>query len=106
VHTLEQVGTDANAEMLRNSLQDAGVDLQHLRQVDGSSGSAIILLQPSGEPLPLWHISSRPADIKVGDFGLFAPTKNKAREEFCTAGIIIVGFAQGVKGGHQMLCGE
>lgn len=52
-----QVGEDANAELLRSSLQDAGVDLQHLRTVKGPSGSAVILLQPSGALTPrlLFH---------------------------------------------------
>ena len=34
--------------MLKDALQKAGVDLQYLREVDGPSGSAVILLQPSG----------------------------------------------------------
>ena len=43
-----QVGDDANAELLKTALEDASVDLSHLEVVKGSSGSAIILLQPSG----------------------------------------------------------
>lgn len=43
-----QVGTDANAVMLRAALHDSGVSLDHLRTVDGPTGTAVILLQPSG----------------------------------------------------------
>ncbi|GAX74133.1 hypothetical protein CEUSTIGMA_g1582.t1 [Chlamydomonas eustigma] len=44
-----QVGQDANATMLRESLAACGTDLTHLREVDGPSGTALILLQQSGE---------------------------------------------------------
>lgn len=43
-----QVGEDVNAELLKSSLSEAGVKLDHLREVDGPSGTAIILVQPSG----------------------------------------------------------
>lgn len=43
-----QVGRDAYAGMLRSALADNGVDTSLLYTVDGSSGTAIILLQPSG----------------------------------------------------------
>ncbi|KAK9791827.1 hypothetical protein WJX73_002988 [Symbiochloris irregularis] len=46
---LGQVGTDVNADLLRSSLEEASVDVSHLRAVEGPTGSAIILLQPSGE---------------------------------------------------------
>jgi len=46
---LGQVGTDANAQLLRASLAAAGVDLGHLREVPGASGTALIFLQPGGE---------------------------------------------------------
>ncbi|KAK9812771.1 hypothetical protein WJX72_003419 [[Myrmecia] bisecta] len=46
---LGQVGQDAHAGLLRNALEDSGVDISCLRAVDGPSGSAVILLQPSGE---------------------------------------------------------
>ena len=55
-----QVGEDANAELLKTSLDDAGVDLTHLRTVKGPSGSAVILLQPSGKiscySQAFWHL--------------------------------------------------
>lgn len=44
-----QVGDDANAEMLRRSLEDSHVNTAHLRAVNGPSGTAVVLLQPSGE---------------------------------------------------------
>ncbi|KAJ9527636.1 hypothetical protein QJQ45_025914, partial [Haematococcus lacustris] len=44
-----QVGCDANGVMLREALKSAGVDTTFLRQVPGSSGTALILLQQSGE---------------------------------------------------------
>lgn len=47
-----QVGQDSNAEFLQQALTDAGVDLTHLRSVEGPSGTAVILLQPSG--MPIW----------------------------------------------------
>ena len=43
------MGTDVNADLLRNSLQEANVDVTHLRSVGGPTGSAIILVQPSGD---------------------------------------------------------
>lgn len=43
-----QVGTDANANLLRDFLQHSGVKLDYLREIEGPTGSAIILLQPSG----------------------------------------------------------
>ncbi|KAJ9525864.1 hypothetical protein QJQ45_009279 [Haematococcus lacustris] len=43
------VGCDANGVMLREALKSAGVDTTFLRQVPGSSGTALILLQQSGE---------------------------------------------------------
>ncbi|CAL5227637.1 g10642 [Coccomyxa viridis] len=48
-YMLGQVGSDANAELLKSSLSEAGVKLDHLREVDGPSGTAVILVQPSGE---------------------------------------------------------
>jgi len=44
-----QVGQDANASMLKESLSGCGVNLMHLREVQGASGTALILLQKSGE---------------------------------------------------------
>jgi ribokinase len=41
-------GTDSNAALLRAALADCGVRLDHLRQTEGPSGTAVILLQPSG----------------------------------------------------------
>lgn len=46
--TCVQVGDDANAQMLRSSLEGSRVDTSHLRSVDGPSGTAVVLLQPSG----------------------------------------------------------
>ncbi|KAL3140698.1 hypothetical protein ABBQ32_005254 [Trebouxia sp. C0010 RCD-2024] len=46
---LGQVGTDANAKMLRDSLQKCGVHLSYLREVEGPSGTAMIMVDPSGE---------------------------------------------------------
>lgn len=42
------MGTDANADMLRAALCGCGVGLSHLRTVEGPTGTAVILLQPSG----------------------------------------------------------
>lgn len=44
-----QVGDDVNSEMLRHSLEECYVDISHLRTVEGPSGTAVVLLQPSGE---------------------------------------------------------
>lgn len=44
-----QVGKDAYAPMLRQAMQDRGVDISMLHTVDGSSGLAFIMLQPDGE---------------------------------------------------------
>ncbi|RMZ52991.1 hypothetical protein APUTEX25_001110 [Auxenochlorella protothecoides] len=43
-----KVGTDAYAGMLRSSLSDCGVDTSLVTSADGSSGMALILLQPGG----------------------------------------------------------
>ena len=43
-----QLGSDANAQMLREALTQLGADLSHVRTVEGPTGSAVILLQPSG----------------------------------------------------------
>ena len=48
VHPALQVGNDANAAVLKDALKNCGVDLTHLREVPGSSGTALILLQTSG----------------------------------------------------------
>ncbi|CAK0752448.1 hypothetical protein CVIRNUC_002147 [Coccomyxa viridis] len=48
-YMLGQVGRDVNAELLKSALSDAGVKLDHLQEVEGPSGTAIILVQPSGE---------------------------------------------------------
>jgi sugar/nucleoside kinase (ribokinase family) len=63
-----QVGTDANAELLRGALRHAGVRLDHLRQVEGPTGTAIILLQPSGGPravplCPCLKVSESPLGV-------------------------------------------
>ena len=42
-------GTDANAAPLRAALAGCGVRLDYLRETDGPSGTAVILLQPSGD---------------------------------------------------------
>lgn len=44
-----QVGRDAYAPMLRTSLANCGVDVSKLHSIEGSSGLAFIMLQPSGE---------------------------------------------------------
>jgi hypothetical protein len=44
-----QVGEDANSSMLREALDGSGVGIDHLRAVEGPSGTAVILVQPSGE---------------------------------------------------------
>ena len=43
-----QVGTDANAQLVRNALSDCGVNISHLREVEGPTGSAIISVDPEG----------------------------------------------------------
>ncbi|CAD7696483.1 unnamed protein product [Ostreobium quekettii] len=44
-----QVGSDANAEFLKASLLSCGVNLSFLKKVKGPSGTAVVMLQPSGE---------------------------------------------------------
>lgn len=44
-----QVGSDADATLLRSDLIDAGVKLDHLAIADAPTGSALILLQKNGE---------------------------------------------------------
>ena len=45
-----QVGTDQFTESLPAHLRDTGCEMGLLRQVAGPSGTAVILLQPNGEP--------------------------------------------------------
>eukprot|EP00803_Ostreobium_quekettii_P009810 evm.model.scf_788EXC.4 EVM.evm.TU.scf_788EXC.4 scf_788EXC:36542-42083(+) len=44
-----KVGSDANAEFLKASLLSCGVNLSFLKKVKGPSGTAVVMLQPSGE---------------------------------------------------------
>uniref|UniRef100_A0A7S0X1M1 Ribokinase n=1 Tax=Chlamydomonas leiostraca TaxID=1034604 RepID=A0A7S0X1M1_9CHLO len=44
-----QIGTDANAPLLKAAMREAGADLAHLKDVPGPSGTALILLQANGE---------------------------------------------------------
>lgn len=47
--------------MLQRALEDSAVDTTHLRPVDGPSGTAVVLLQPSGTfPFPLRAIPPPP----------------------------------------------
>jgi ribokinase len=46
---LGKVGSDSYAAPLRAALAEAGVRLDHLQEVQGPSGTAVILLQSSGE---------------------------------------------------------
>lgn len=46
---LGQVGTDANAQLLKDSLRKCGVDLSYLREIEGPSGTAMIMVDTSGE---------------------------------------------------------
>ena len=43
-----QVGTDANSQLLKDSLTKCGVDLSYLREIEGPSGTAMIMVDPSG----------------------------------------------------------
>ena len=43
-----QVGTDANSQLLKDSLNECGVDLSYLREIEGPSGTAMIMVDPSG----------------------------------------------------------
>mmetsp|Transcript_22783 Transcript_22783/g.59345 ORF Transcript_22783/g.59345 Transcript_22783/m.59345 type:complete len:332 (+) Transcript_22783:302-1297(+) len=44
-----QFGSDANAELMRTALLEAGVDVSLSRTVEGDTGHGTIMLQPSGE---------------------------------------------------------
>ena len=46
-----QLGTDANARLLKDSLQECGTDLSYLKELDGPSGTAMIMVDPSGSLL-------------------------------------------------------
>lgn len=46
-----QVGTDANSQLLKDSLSKCGVDLSYLREIEGPSGTAMIMVDPSGTHL-------------------------------------------------------
>ncbi|DBA87623.1 TPA: hypothetical protein ACH3X1_004639 [Trebouxia sp. C0004] len=46
---LGQVGTDANSQLLKDSLKTCGVDLSYLKEIEGPSGTAMIMVDPSGE---------------------------------------------------------
>ena len=44
-----QVGTDANARLLKDSLRECGADLSYLKELEGPSGTAMIMVDPSGK---------------------------------------------------------
>ena len=46
-----QVGTDANAQLLKDSLIRCGADLSYLREIEGPSGTAMIMVDKSGVQL-------------------------------------------------------
>ena len=87
-----QVGSDANADMLRAALTDSGVDLEHLRQIPGPTGTAVILLQPSGP----WRNSPARCLPRRPSVSLTKAQRPNRRAEGVAAGensIIIVGGA-------------
>ena len=49
-----QVGTDANSQLLKDSLNKCGVDLSYLREIEGPSGTAMIMVDPSGALLAVF----------------------------------------------------
>ena len=58
-----QVGTDANSQLLKDSLTKCGVDLSYLREIEGPSGTAMIMVDPSGTFLPVdLHSDLHPAN--------------------------------------------
>ncbi len=48
-HHAHQVGSEGPSQLLRDAMTSCGVDDSFVRQVDGACGTAVILLQPSGE---------------------------------------------------------
>ena len=44
-----RVGRDAFGNLLRDGLAREGIDVRHVRRTPGASGTAVILVQPSGE---------------------------------------------------------
>jgi len=51
------VGTDANARLLKDSLKECGADLSYLKELEGPSGTAMIMVNPSGTfQLPLFDL--------------------------------------------------
>lgn len=54
------VGDDSYADPLRDALQSAGVKLDYVKSVPGPTGTAVILLQHSGQSMCLAHISNEP----------------------------------------------
>lgn len=43
-----QVGMDSNADFMLDALNGSGADTSFVRRIDSTTGSAMILLQPSG----------------------------------------------------------
>eukprot|EP01025_Chloroclados_australasicus_P001330 TRINITY_DN103659_c0_g1_i1.p1 TRINITY_DN103659_c0_g1~~TRINITY_DN103659_c0_g1_i1.p1 ORF type:complete len:373 (-),score=39.88 TRINITY_DN103659_c0_g1_i1:166-1188(-) len=64
-----QIGTDENADFMINALSSRGVDLSLVRRVEGSTGAAVILLQPSGENSIVIVGGANTADWAITDDG-------------------------------------
>lgn len=67
-----QVGQDAQAGMLRQSLQDYGVDTSLVRDVEGPTGTAVILLEADGENRIIIHGGANTAPWQLTDGAIAA----------------------------------
>jgi ribokinase len=67
VRMIGKVGHDAFGEQLRSGLQQAGVDVSAVEQVDDSSGVAVIVVSPEGDNVivvtPGANAALRPVDL-------------------------------------------
>ncbi|PRW20369.1 hypothetical protein C2E21_9039 [Chlorella sorokiniana] len=62
-----QLGSDAQAHMLRAALEGYGVDSQLVRQVEGPSGTAVILLEEDGDNRIILHGGANTAPWVLSD---------------------------------------
>jgi ribokinase len=67
VHMIGKVGNDAFGEQLQSGLQQAGVDVSAVEQVEDSSGVAVIVVSPEGDNVivvtPGANAALRPMDL-------------------------------------------
>ncbi|EFN51579.1 hypothetical protein CHLNCDRAFT_140074 [Chlorella variabilis] len=76
-----QVGRDAQAQMLRGALEGCGVDTSLVREVEGPTGTAVILLEEDGQNRIILHGGANTAPWQLGE---------EARAAISSAGAVLL----------------